>query len=127
MAASSVTVLDGLRKEFSNIAQLKLSPDAQQHGQFIDGLMAAIQQYIGQTAQATIGGGAGQPGGQPGQAPQSPLGGGGAGGPMGTPMAAGAVAPNQIGPGGGPGMAGLAQPPGNMDEIRRMLTGSVNV
>lgn len=125
MAASTVTVLDGLRKEFANIAQLKLSPDAQQHGKFIDGLMTAIQQYVSQAAQATIGGGAGQPGTpQPGQAPQSPLGGGGAAALMGPP---GAAAPNQIAPGGGPGMAGLAPSPGNMDEIRRMLTGSVNV
>lgn len=114
---------EALKKVYVNLAQAKLAPDAHgPAGQFIDALMNAIQKFIQMQATSTIGspgmGAAGMGGG-----PGGPPGGPGAGGPqMGPPPG-----PNQIAPGGGAGMAGLAPTPGNMDEMRRMLTaGGVN-
>lgn len=124
---------DGLKKVHSALADLKLSPQGMSGpgGQFIDGMMQAIQQFVAQQAQATIGGG--QQGGGQGASlggagmPGSQSGAGGGGSPFGAP-------PSQpmMGQGGGPAggpasMVGLMQPPDNMDEIGRMLSaGSVN-
>lgn len=117
-------VADGLRKVYTTIAQLKLVPDAHQEpaASFIDAIMNAIQKFLIQGAQSTIGGGA--PGGQPGQP-----GGGmpGAGGPPGMAGMGAPPPPMAMAPGGGSGMVGLAPQQGNMDEMRRMLSqGSVN-
>src|SRR4051812_7092784 len=99
------TVIDGLKKLFPNIAQLQLSSDAQQHMQFIQGLMSAVQKYLVGDAQNAAGGAPGAgPGGPPPGAP-GPLGSpGGMGAPGGmTPAAAGGgmAAPNSVAPGGG--------------------------
>lgn len=135
-------VIDGLKKVFTTIAQLQLSPDAQQHQQVITGLMTAIQKYIVMDAQKAAAGQAGMAGGSPGGPPgmggpggPSPMGGapGGApggmpgapgGGPM-TPTAAGS--PLQVAPGGAPGLSGFGQDLTNSDELRRMMNQNVNV
>lgn len=109
--------MDGLKKVYGAVAQLKLLPDAGQHAQFIDGLGNAIVQYIQTVSSSTIGGpsaGMGGPGGGMGGMP--PMGGGG-------PPGMGAPGPQQIAPGGGAGMSGLA-PQGQIDpqQLRQLLS-----
>lgn len=121
---------DALRKVYINLAQAKLSPDANgPAGQFIDAMMGAIQKFLVTAATATIGGAGGGPGGGMGQMGGGPPG-AAQGGPMGGPAGGGgmpAAPPQQMGAGGGGGMVGLTPSPGSMDEMRRMLTaGSVN-
>lgn len=115
------SAVEALKKVHAALAQAKLAPDSQgPAGQFIDAMMGAIQKFVQQQAVSTIGAGGppgAAPGGQPGGSPMM-----GSPSPMGPPPG-----PNQIAPGGGAGMAGLAPTPGNMDEMRRMLTsGGVN-
>ncbi len=123
---SSDSVVDGLKKLFSQVSELKLLPDAPQHMEAITALEQAIMQYIQQTtarAQAEamqaaqssaqqaagIGAGAGMADMTGGAPP-------GMGGPPG--MAPGQ--PQQIAPGGGAGMSGFGSPT-NPDELRRVL------
>lgn len=118
------TVIDGLRKVYVQLGNVKLAPDANQmqNAKFLDGLMTAIQQFIIAAGQATIGAGA---------APAGPVS-GGMGGPPGmggmASMAGGLPGQPPVGPGApmGGGNMGLTVPPGNMDDLRRVLAGGVN-
>lgn len=113
------TVIGGLKKLFPTISNLLLSPDANQHKQFIDGLMNGIRTYISSQAQSTIQGGGGQGGGPAGAQSAPPAGPPPAGQPPGPPLA--------NAPGGGGGMTGLmGAASSNPDELRRLLTSTTN-
>lgn len=106
-------VSDALKKIFTEVAALKLLPDAQAHGQFLDGLMGGIQKYLQMQAGAAAH--AGQPGGAQG-------GMGGPGGGVGAPPnpgGPGAPPGMSIAPGGGAGMSGLmgGAPPGDLQQL----------
>ena len=141
MAAQGV--VDALTNTYTDVAKMKLLPDANQHAAFLDGLQNGILKYIQMQANGTTGappggvaGGIGGAGGGLGAAPAAPgmgapgMGPGGAaptpqmpnalggmGGGMPTP---GGPGPMQIAPGGGAGMSGLM---GNAspDDLRRLL------
>lgn len=140
----SQTVVDGLKKEFANIAQLQLLPDAGPHQQFLQGLMAGMQKYIVQDAAKAANITPGQPSGGAQQGQQGPGGIGGLaapgapGSPSMTPGQAGGGTPAPGGPPGlgapgggnmglGGGMMGLAPQLTDPDELRRMMNQTVNV
>lgn len=110
MASQPDTMADGLRKVLSQVAQLKLAPDANPD------VLQAIEHIIVESMKQVAGQAAGG-GGQPQPQMGGDMGGMGMGG---MPP----VDPTQISPGGGGGMAGLAVPPPNMDELRRVLSGT---
>jgi hypothetical protein len=131
-------VVDALTNTYTDIAKMKLLPDANQHMQFLHGLEQGIMQYIQMAAQATltsVGGGAAGIGGMGGGIGAGGEGvpgmegapGMGAGGPEpGAGMGAGGGAPGPmtIAPGGGAGMSGLMGGAGggpNPDDLRRLL------
>lgn len=131
MAAAGV--VDALTNTYTDIAKMKLLPDAQVHMQFLNGLEQGIMSYIQMHANATLGGspgggaagiggmggGVGQgslpPGMGAGGPPPSP-GGGGMGMPGGGPPGMGGPPPMSIAPGGGAGMSGLMRP-----DLRQLL------
>lgn len=119
-------VVDALTNTYTDVAKMKLLPDANQHMQFLDGLMQGVMHYIQMQANATLGpgpgGGAGGIGGMGGG-----VGAGGAGGAMPPGAGPGGPPPGgpmQIAPGGGGGMSGLMAGAGggpNPDDLRRLL------
>jgi hypothetical protein len=124
-------VVDALTNTYTDIAKMKLLPDAQQHMQFLDGLEQGIMSYIQMQANATLqqpGGGAGGMGGMGGgvgAGPGGPSPGSQGAMPPGAPQGPGMSAgpppgPMQIAPGGGAGMSGLMGA-ANPDELRQLL------
>jgi hypothetical protein len=106
-------VMDGLRRLYTQIAALQLLPDAAAHMNFLMQLQAGVMKYIQMQAQSTIGGG--QVGGPAGMGAPP-------GGPPGAANGAGAMPGQQIAPGGGAGMSGLApQGGGAADDLRSLL------
>lgn len=110
------TVLAGLKKEFSAIANLKLADDAAQpqNAQFLDALMQMIQGFVTKAQVASLGPPQMPPGGAPpapGAQPGSPPGAGGAGLGVGPPGSAPPAVSNN---------------PNAMDEIRRMMSATAN-
>lgn len=120
-AAPYDSMNEGLRKLLSQIAQLKVAPDADMD--LLGGLEGMIVQYMQQVANQAAGGGGGAQG-VPGGGMGGPSGGGMGGDPMAAMAGMGGAPPTSIAPGGGGGMAGLAVGPPNMDELRRVLSGS---
>jgi len=127
------SVMDAMAEVVQILSQAKLLPDAPAYMPLIQALETAVIQIVdtmrkksaAQMAGAQPPGGGGPApgmGGPPGMGPpgmggpQGP-GAGGPGGPGGEP--------NQIAPGGGPGMAGFGTP--NPDELRRTLAGPAAV
>lgn len=126
-------VVDALTNTYTDVAKMRLLPDAPAHTQFLDGLEQGIMSYIQMQSRASLG----QPGGSaagiggagggvgslpPGMGasgpPPSPV---GQAGPPGGGMPQG---PMSIAPGGGAGMSGLmggASGGPNPDELRRLL------
>lgn len=121
MPESQDTVIGGLKKLFPTVSQLLLAPDANQHKQFIDGLMNGIRAYISAQAQSTVGGGGqGAPGGAPNGSPPP-------GQPQPSPQPGAALPAMANAPGGGGGMSGLMGAASqNPDELRRLLTSTTN-
>lgn len=100
---------EGLKKMLGQIGLLKIAPDAD--NQFLLTLEAMIVERLKQTADQ----GAGvSPGAAPGASPD----------PSAMMSGMGSASPMGIAPGGGGGMSGLAVSPPNMDELRRVLSGT---
>jgi hypothetical protein len=129
-------VVDALTNTYTDIAKMKLLPDAQAHMQFLNGLEQGIMSYIQMQANATLqapgggaagiggmgggiarGAGALPPGMGPSAVPPGGLPGGPPGGPAGPPPGPG---PMSIAPGGGAGMSGLMTRP-NPADLQRLL------
>lgn len=114
-SGGDTNVLDGLKGVYQQIASLQLSPDAQQHMQFLQGLQQAIQRYLQQQAQQKAAQAAQMQQMQAQHAMNPQM-----GGPN-QPAPGGPPGPQRGGPGGPPGQGspGLAMP--NPDELRRVL------
>lgn len=109
VARDSGSVVEGLKKLYTEIAQLKLLPDAPEHSAFLNmldtGVMKYLQAQAGAAAQLGSGG------------PMGGMGGGNmpSGGPDAVPAA-------QFAPGGGAGGGAVGLTPNvNPDELRRVL------
>lgn len=130
---------DGLNQLYQQAGALALANDVTPQGmQFIQLIQKSVLQFrqamqqekaqraaqLGQQAMGMGqpgGGGGGPMGGQMGGPP-------GAGGPPGGPPGAGQPPqPNQIAPGGGPGMSGYGGVASNPDELQRVLAGTGGV
>lgn len=109
--------MDALTNTYTDIAKMKLLPDAPQHVQFLDALDQTIMHYIQQQASATVQ----NPGMTPGAGGMGGMGGGVGNGPMG-PSGPG-PSPMGIAPGGGGGMSGLmgASQGGGADALRQLI------
>lgn len=105
---------EGLRKLFTEVAQLKLLPDANEHMSFLTTLEGGIMRYLQALASGAAGLGAG--GGGEGMREMGAIGGPPSGMPPGPPAA-------QFQPGGaaGGGSVGLA-PNINPNEMQRVLS-----
>jgi len=113
MATSSDTMIEGLKSLLGTISQMKVLPDADPN--FLDNIENQIVTYVKAAGQQQINGALQTPGVAGMGQPQ---------GPTDATMGMSMMAPQQIGPGGGGGMSGLApQQPPNADELRRVLNG----
>lgn len=114
--ANSDTMIEGLKSLLTDLAKLKVLPDADLS--FIGDVENMIVQYVRNAGQQTVDGAVGQQAqgggmGQPGGIGDATMG-----------MGFGQAPPaQQIAPGGGAGMSGLAPQAPNGDELRRILQG----
>lgn len=111
MANNSDTMIEGLKSLLRNVADLKLTPDADM--QFLAGLESSIIGYVKAAGQQSINGALGQSAPQGGMATPGGMGD--------ATMGMSDMGPQQIAPGGGAGMSGLAPQAMNGDELRRIL------
>lgn len=108
--------IEALKKMMTQAAQIGTLPDADM--EFVTALQMQIRDQILKQTQSLANMGGGGLGGQ--MAPPPPPPDMGMGMPMDIPMPPPEVS-GGMGPGGGQGLPGLAVPPPNPDELRRLL------